>query len=131
MEKALVIIDIQNDITKNYKDIIDKINQAIDWAAAKGLPVIYIRHENLSSKTRTFKPGFANQSSLSRFFRKNTGLSPSEYRRSIHILRSFSESSLCPGLVDCAPISIISAPSFCICKAWLSAASGEFHLPPS
>ena len=59
MDKALVIIDIQNDITKNYKDIIDKINQAIDWAAAKGLPVIYIRHENLSRKTRTFKPGTA------------------------------------------------------------------------
>ena len=27
MSKALVIIDIQNDITKNYRDIIDKINQ--------------------------------------------------------------------------------------------------------
>ena len=26
MSKALVIIDIQNDITKNYRDIIDKIN---------------------------------------------------------------------------------------------------------
>lgn len=32
-KKALVIIDIQNDITKNYKDIIDNINKAIDWAA--------------------------------------------------------------------------------------------------
>lgn len=30
--KVLVVIDIQNDITKNYKDIIDHINQAIDWA---------------------------------------------------------------------------------------------------
>ena len=30
--KALVVIDIQNDITKNYKKIIDKINEAIDWA---------------------------------------------------------------------------------------------------
>lgn len=29
---ALVIIDIQNDITKNYKKIIGNINQAIDWA---------------------------------------------------------------------------------------------------
>ena len=29
--KALVIIDIQNDITKNYKKIIDNINSAIDW----------------------------------------------------------------------------------------------------
>ena len=27
-KKALVIIDIQNDITKNYKDIIGNINQA-------------------------------------------------------------------------------------------------------
>ena len=56
MKKALVIIDIQNDITKNYKDIIGNINQAIDWAVKKDIHVIYIRHENLSEKTRTFKP---------------------------------------------------------------------------
>ena len=31
-KKALAIIDIQNDITKNYKDIIDNINKTIDWA---------------------------------------------------------------------------------------------------
>ena len=38
MEKsALVVIDLQNDITKNYRDI--------------------IRHNNLSAGTRTFKPG--------------------------------------------------------------------------
>lgn len=30
--KALVIIDIQNDITKNYKEIIDSINKSIDYA---------------------------------------------------------------------------------------------------
>lgn len=30
--KALVVIDIQNDITKNYKEIIDNINIAISWA---------------------------------------------------------------------------------------------------
>ena len=29
MEKALVVIDIQNDITKNYKEIIDNINRSI------------------------------------------------------------------------------------------------------
>ena len=29
-KKALVIVDIQNDITKNYKEIIDNINQSID-----------------------------------------------------------------------------------------------------
>ena len=54
--KALVIIDIQNDITKNYKEIIGNINQAIDWAVAHDIHVIYIRHENLSDGTRTFKP---------------------------------------------------------------------------
>jgi len=55
--KALVIIDIQNDITKNYKEVIGNINQAIDWAAQQGMHVVYIRHENLSAGTRTFKPG--------------------------------------------------------------------------
>lgn len=55
-KKALVVIDIQNDITKNYKDIIGNINRAIDWAVAHGIPVVYIRHENLSAGTRTFKP---------------------------------------------------------------------------
>jgi len=56
-KKALVIIDIQNDITKNYKDIIDNINEAIDWAVSSNTHVVYIRHENLSDGTRTFKPG--------------------------------------------------------------------------
>lgn len=55
-KKALVIIDIQNDITKNYKDIIDNLNKAIDWAVNHNFYLIYIRHENLSAGTRTFKP---------------------------------------------------------------------------
>ena len=55
-KKALVIIDIQNDITKNYKEIIGNINRAIDWAVKNDIHVIYIRHENLSDGTRTFKP---------------------------------------------------------------------------
>lgn len=54
--KALVVIDIQNDITKNYKEIIQKINKAIDWAVANELHVVYIQHNNLSAGTRTFKP---------------------------------------------------------------------------
>ncbi|GHV34256.1 amidase [Clostridia bacterium] len=54
-KKALVIIDIQNDITKNYKDVIDNINKAIDWAVNQHIHVVYIRHENLSAGTRTFK----------------------------------------------------------------------------
>ena len=55
-KKALVIIDIQNDITKHYKDVIENINKAIDWAVNNNIHVIYIRHENLSAGTRTFKP---------------------------------------------------------------------------
>ena len=54
--KALVVIDIQNDITKNYKEIIGNINRAIEWAAGHEIPVVYIRHNNLSDGTRTFKP---------------------------------------------------------------------------
>jgi len=56
LKKALVIIDIQNDITKNYKDIIDNINKSINWAVNNDVHVVYIRHENLSDGTRTFKP---------------------------------------------------------------------------
>ena len=55
-KKALVVIDIQKDITKNYKEIIGNINKAIDWAVNKEIPVVYIRHENLTAGTRTFKP---------------------------------------------------------------------------
>ena len=55
--KALVVIDLQNDITKNYKEIIGTANQAIDWAAASDMDVVYIQHNNLSAGTRTFKPG--------------------------------------------------------------------------
>lgn len=54
--KALVVIDIQNDITKNYKEIIDNINRAIDWAVGHEIPVVYIKHNNLSVGARTFKP---------------------------------------------------------------------------
>ena len=54
---ALVVIDLQNDITKNYKEIIEKVNMAIDWAVQKRLWVVYIQHNNLSAETRTFKPG--------------------------------------------------------------------------
>lgn len=54
--KALVVIDIQNDITKNYKEIIDNVNTAIDWAVDNNLHVVYIKHYNLSDGTRTFKP---------------------------------------------------------------------------
>lgn len=53
---ALVVIDIQNDITKNYREIIENINKAIDWAVVNGIHVVYIKHHNLSAGSRTFKP---------------------------------------------------------------------------
>ena len=55
--KALVVIDIQNDITKHYRDIVSNINAAIDWAVSEGMHVVYIKHNNITASTRTFKPG--------------------------------------------------------------------------
>ena len=55
-KKALIVIDIQNDITKHYQDIIDRLNAAIDWAVEREMDVVYIKHNNLSPGTRTFKP---------------------------------------------------------------------------
>jgi len=57
MNKALVIIDIQNDITKNYKSIVGKINESIEWAQNQQMHIVYIQHNNISAGTRTFKPG--------------------------------------------------------------------------
>ena len=54
---ALVVIDIQNDITKNYKDILQNLNSAISWAVENDMHVVYIKHNNLTDGTRTFKPG--------------------------------------------------------------------------
>ncbi len=55
--KALVVIDLQNDITKHYRDVIDRLNAAVEWAAGSKMEVVYIQHNNLSAGTRTFKPG--------------------------------------------------------------------------
>jgi nicotinamidase-related amidase len=54
--KALLIIDIQNDITKNYKDIIGNINKSIDWAVENKIHVVYIRQEYVSETMKKFKP---------------------------------------------------------------------------
>lgn len=35
----------------------ENVNAAIDWAGKEELWVVYIRHNNLSTGTRTFKPG--------------------------------------------------------------------------
>lgn len=54
--QALVVIDLQNDITKNYKDIIASVNKAIEWAVNNGVQVAYVKHNNVTDGTRTFKP---------------------------------------------------------------------------
>jgi len=38
---ALVVVDIQNDTTKNYKEIIDNINKSIDWAVNAHVAVAF------------------------------------------------------------------------------------------
>ena len=53
---ALVVIDLQNDITKNYRSIIEKVNTAILWAQSVGMHIVYIKHNNITAGTRTFKP---------------------------------------------------------------------------
>ena len=55
--RALVVIDLQNDITKNYRSIIGAVNTALEWADRQGIPVVYIRHEELSEGARAFRPG--------------------------------------------------------------------------
>ena len=53
---ALVVIDLQNDITKNYREIVERVNRAIAWAVETEMYVVYIKHNNLSAGTRTFEP---------------------------------------------------------------------------
>ncbi len=55
--RTLVVIDIQNDITKHYRDIIEIINAAIEWAVTDGMHIAYIKHNNTTTASRTFKPG--------------------------------------------------------------------------
>ena len=63
--KALVIIDLQNDITKNYKDIIDNVNRVADAAKNTGMNIVYIKHNNVSDGTRTFKAGTKGENFVS------------------------------------------------------------------
>lgn len=46
-----------------------------------------LRNATLDIKDVARQTGFANQSSLSRFFRQQSGMFPSEYRRMIHIIK--------------------------------------------
>lgn len=55
--KALVVIDLQNDITKNCKEIVGRVNHAVDWAVSETMPIIYIRNHCFSTEARTLKSG--------------------------------------------------------------------------
>ena len=56
-KQALVVIDIQNGITRHYRHIIANINKAIGWAEEKGMEIVYIKHNELSASARLFIPG--------------------------------------------------------------------------
>ena len=42
---AVVVIDLQNDITKNYREIIERVNQAIDWAVSRERYVVFYEYD--------------------------------------------------------------------------------------
>ncbi|MFQ9503842.1 MAG: helix-turn-helix domain-containing protein [Alistipes indistinctus] len=46
-----------------------------------------LRNADITIKDVVRQSGFSSQSSFSRFFRKHTGMSPLEYRRTIHIIK--------------------------------------------
>lgn len=54
--RALIVIDLQNDITKNYRNIIERVNAAVLWAKSADMHIVYIKHNNITAGTRTFKP---------------------------------------------------------------------------
>lgn len=72
-----------------------KVVQEVYGQGARGMIADYVivdiknllRNADLDIKDVASQSGFSTQSSLSRFFRQQTGMSPSEYRRTIHIIR--------------------------------------------
>lgn len=72
-----------------------KIIQEINGRSARDMIADYtiigiktlLRNADITIKDVVRHSGFSSQSSFSRFFRKHTGMSPSEYRRTIHILK--------------------------------------------
>lgn len=72
-----------------------KIIQEVNGRSARDMIADYtiigiktlLRNADITIKNVVRHSGFSSQSSFSRFFRKHTGMSPSEYRRTIHILK--------------------------------------------
>lgn len=72
-----------------------KVIQEVNGQSARDMIADYtiigiktlLRNADITIKDVVRQSGFSSQSSFSRFFRKHTGMSPSEYRRTIHILK--------------------------------------------
>lgn len=72
-----------------------KIIQEVNGRSARDMIADYtiigiktlLRNADITIKDVVRHSGFSSQSSFSRFFRKHTGMSPSEYRRTVHILK--------------------------------------------
>lgn len=72
-----------------------KVIQEVNGRSARDMIADYtiigiktlLRNADITIKDVVRQSGFSSQSSFSRFFRKHTGMSPSEYRRTIHILK--------------------------------------------
>ena len=72
-----------------------KIIQEVNGRSARDMIADYtiigikalLRNADITIKDVVRQSGFSSQSSFSRFFRKHTGMSPLEYRRTIHIIK--------------------------------------------
>lgn len=72
-----------------------KVIQEVNGRSARDMIADYtiigiktlLRNADITIKDVVRHSGFSSQSSFSRFFRKHTGMSPSEYRRTIHIIK--------------------------------------------
>ena len=72
-----------------------KVIQEVNGQSARDMIADYtiigikalLRNADITIKDVVRQSGFSTQSSFSRFFRKHTGMSPLEYRRTIHIIK--------------------------------------------
>lgn len=72
-----------------------KVIQEVNGRSARDMIADYtiigikalLRNADITIKDVVRQSGFSSQSSFSRFFRKHTGMSPLEYRRTIHIIK--------------------------------------------
>ena len=72
-----------------------KVIQEVNGRSARDMIADYtiigikalLRNADIMIKDVVRQSGFSSQSSFSRFFRKHTGMSPLEYRRTIHIIK--------------------------------------------